>query len=136
VARYAIVCLAALSAAPFLGNGALARHRDFTTMSPFEEEGRPVTAKDVAGRKFCWNTGHWGYFMADGSFTSDRREYFQKRPGHWQVLQPGVIRIGYSERQAEILPGGQLHEYWYALAHGKEKGTKSHDRDLWGTVCN
>ena len=136
MARHASVALAALLAMVFTASGALARHRDLTTMSPFEEEGRPVTAKDVAGKKVCWNNGHWAYFMADGSFTSDRREYFQKRPGHWQALQPGVIRIGHSERQAEVLPNGQLHEYWYALAHGKEKGTNSHDRDLWGTVCN
>jgi hypothetical protein len=74
--RCAIACLAALVATPLLGQAALARHRDFTSMSPFEEEGRPVASKDVAGKKFCWNNGHWGYFMADGSFTSDRRDYF------------------------------------------------------------
>ena len=134
--RCAIACLAALLTAPLLGNAALARHRDFSNMSPFEEEGRPVTGKDIAGKKFCWNNGHWAYFMTDGSFTSDRRQFFKKRPGHWRAPQPGVIEIGYSERQAEILPNGQLHEYWYALAHGKEKGTQSHDKDLWGTVCN
>lgn len=96
--------------------------------------------RDSAGAstnsQFCWNTGYWSYFTADGSFTSDRREYFKKRPGHWRAPQPGVIEIGYSERQAEILPNGQVHEYWYALAHSKEKGAKSHDKDLWGTVCN
>jgi hypothetical protein len=135
MARRAVVGCVAVFAIAFMGKAAFASHRNLTSMSPFEEEGRPVTANDVAGKKFCWNNGHWARFMADGSFMNDRREYFSKHPGRWQV-NAGVIRTGDSERQAEMLPNGQLHEYWYALTHGKEQATHSHDRDLWGTVCN
>jgi hypothetical protein len=136
MAGYAIVCLAALFAAPFLGHRALARHRDFTTMSPFEEEGRPVTAKDVAGRKLCWNTGHWAYFMADGSFTNDRSEYFKKRPGALvgapaRRRQDRIFRApgrDPSERPASrilVRPGA-----WQGKGHQVPR------QDLWGTVCN
>jgi hypothetical protein len=72
------------------------------------------------------NQGHYRHgYGYHPSFMNDRREYFSKRPGLWQV-DAGVIKIGHSERQAEILPNGQLHEYWYALAHGRESGTHSH----------
>jgi hypothetical protein len=142
--KHAVARLVGLSAGVFITNAAMATHHtkvEAASASPGltlggPTDGRPVTAKDVAGKKFCWNDGHWAYFMPEGGYMNDRRDYFKKSPAHWHVLADGVIKVGDSERQAEVLPNGQLHEHWYALAHGKEHGTHSHDRDVWGSVCN
>ena len=32
----------------------------------FSEEGRPLTAADLAGRKICWDGGYWEEFAANG----------------------------------------------------------------------
>src|SRR6202000_1968643 len=53
----------------------------------FADEGRPVTAADVSGKKFCSNTGHWVQFAADGHATTDLGHHPK-----WSVLEPGVIK--------------------------------------------
>ena len=91
-------------------------------------EGRPVAAKDISGKKFCWNNGNWIHYGADGRFENSRDHH-----GGWWVVRPGVIKTGATERQVEVLPDGKLHMHWYRLRAGG--GTKSHDMDLWGTAC-
>ena len=81
-----------------------AGHRNASNMSPNEEEGRPVEARDISGKKFCWNSGHSGVFRANGDYIKD--------DGHhpkWSVPEPGVILIGDTYRQTEVLPDGRLH---------------------------
>jgi hypothetical protein len=36
-------------------------------LAQFGREGRPVSAKDIAGKKICWGKGHWIMFGAKGS---------------------------------------------------------------------
>ena len=95
--------------------------------------------RDSAGAstnfQFCWNTGHWSYFMADGSFTSDRREYFKKRPGHWRAPSRASLRSDIPSARRRFSRMVRFTNIG-AFAHSKEKGAKSHDKDLWGTVCN
>ena len=35
-------------------------------------QGQPVTAKDIVGKKICWNDGHWSFYAANGGFSNDR----------------------------------------------------------------
>jgi hypothetical protein len=92
-------------------------------------EGRPVTAKDISGKKFCWNNGNWIQYGADGQFENNR-----DHQGRWSVVRPGIIKTGQDEHEVEVQSDGQLHMHWYRLRAGK--GTRSHDMDLWGTTCN
>ena len=98
---------------------------DSVAQFPAPIEGKPVAAKDISGKKFCWDNGNWIHYGADGRFSNSR-----DKEGRWSVPQPGVIKTGFGERQVEVLPDGKLHMHWYVL-----RG-KTHDRDLWGTVCN
>jgi hypothetical protein len=95
---------------------------------PAPLEGRPVAAKDISGKKFCWDNGNWIQYGADGHFENSRGHH-----GRWWVVGQGVIKTGEKEREVEVLSDGRLHMHWYRLRAGK--GTKSHDMDLWGTAC-
>jgi hypothetical protein len=117
-----LVFAAALACAALCSAGAFAQFA-----APIE--GRPVTAKDISGKKFCWNNGNWIQYSADGRFENNRDHH-----GKWWVVRPGVIKVGESEREVDVQSDGQLHMHWYRLRAGK--GTKSHDMDLWGTTCN
>jgi hypothetical protein len=114
----------AIALATFATGAAYAGHRNWSNLSPFEEEGRPVEAKDIAGKKICWNNGHWAIFHPDGTVENDRGHHTR-----WQVTEPGVIKIGDNYRQTEVLPDGRIHEYWFKLTSSRR------DRDLWGTIC-
>jgi len=89
-------------------------------------QGRPVTAKDISGKKICWDSGHWIAFGRDGYFTSDKSAHKK-----WSVPEPGVLRTGARERETEVLPDGQLHMHWFVLYRGK--GDRNIDH--WGKVC-
>lgn len=81
-------------------------------------KGRPVTAADLSGKKFCWSNGHWGLYGLDGFVTND----YGKHP-QWSVPKPGVLHIGDHYRSIEVLRDGRLH-------------LSGDDGDGWGTVCN
>jgi hypothetical protein len=90
--------------------------------SAFADEGRPIIASDVAGKKVCWNTGQWDIYKADGQFTNNHG-----RHSGWSVPEPGVLKRGPQYRQVEVLPDGRFH------LHYSNYGA---DRDYWGTACN
>ena len=93
----------------------------------FAQEGRPVTAEDISGKKFCWNTGHWTTYALNGDFTSDRHAGFR-----WSVPEPGVILIGrHTYRQTVVLPDGRLETHSF-----RGRSPKGTDRYRWGTVCS
>ena len=118
---------AALTAMAFWSTGVLA----FTDIG----QGRPVTFKDLAGKKFCWNSRGWVLYGANGQFLNDRGHR-----GTWVVTEPGVVewrdevkpgnyrsgRYG----QWEVLADGRLYSYRYCLLCGER------DRDGWATPCN
>jgi hypothetical protein len=88
-------------------------------------EGRPVTAKDISGKRICWNDGSWTQYAADGQFTNHRGAHRT-----WSVPDPGVIHVGAGYREVEVLPDGRFHMYWFNLL------ATERDQDRWGTVCN
>lgn len=59
-------------------------------------EGRPVTAADFSGKKFCFNDGIWEYYEPNGKMTTSRGH------GVWSVPQPGLIHHRYSYMQLEV----------------------------------
>jgi hypothetical protein len=87
--------------------------------------GRPVTYKDLSGKKYCWNNGDWDLYGADGRQTSKRGH------GTWSVPEPGVLKTGNRYRQVEVLPDGELHQYRYCLYC-----TADHDFDYWAKQCD
>ena len=88
--------------------------------------GKPVTAQDLSGKKFCFDNGDWAVYAADGQITNNRG----KHPP-WSVSEPGVLHIGNHYIQMEVLPDGRLHTYRYCLLC-----TSNHDLDHWATPCN
>jgi hypothetical protein len=64
-------------------------------------ESRPATTKDLAGKKICWNSGNWGLYGASGDYLDNRG-----RHPKWFIAEPGVVKIGVSYRQLEVLPDG------------------------------
>jgi hypothetical protein len=92
-------------------------------------EGRPVTAKDICGKKICWNDGRSGLYAANGGFSNDRNP---KPHSIWSVPQPGLIKTGAGYRQAEILPNGQFFSNHFCGGCGSITGQGAQ----WGTVCN
>ena len=61
------------------------------TASAFADEGRPVIASDVAGKKVCWNTGQWDMYGADGQFTNNYGHH-----SRWSVPEPRISSAGAS----------------------------------------
>lgn len=97
----------------------------------FSEEGRPLTAADLAGRKICWDGGYWDKFAANGQHLWGFGATDQTTPGHpdtWSVPQPGVIHTGRKYRQTEVLPDGK-YQVSRIGGHGQR-------RDYWGAVCD
>jgi hypothetical protein len=93
------------------------------------QEGRPVTAEDIAGKKICWETGHWSMYAANGSFWNDRGDHHHK----WSVPEPGVIEIEGHYRQTEVLPDGRLQSHLFNNHARKRPGGANIYH--WGTVC-
>ena len=92
-------------------------------------QGQPVTAKDIVGKKICWNDGHWGLYAANGDFSNDRRP---KPHSKWSVPEPGLIKTGVGYRQAQILPNGQFFSNFFCGGCGSITGQGTQ----WGAVCN
>jgi hypothetical protein len=93
-------------------------------------EGRPVTAKDIIGKKICWDNGHWGLYAANGEFSNDR----YGNHGHkWSIPEPGVIQTGDRYRQAVVLPDGRFVSY--SFRYRAKKRPSGAMVDHWGTVC-
>jgi hypothetical protein len=91
------------------------------------DEGRPVVAGDLSGKKICWNNGSDGAYAADGNYFSG-----QGHRSHWSVPSPGVVKIGYRYRQIVVLPDGRFERYWFV---GRSNRPEGRDRYRWGTVC-
>jgi hypothetical protein len=108
---------AALPAIAFWSTGVLA----FTDFG----HGMPITAKDLSGKKFCWNNGDWAFYGPNGQMSNSLG-----RHPHWSVGEPGVLHVNRRRVQVELLPDGRLHVYRYCLICGE------HDLDAWGTPCN
>jgi hypothetical protein len=90
-------------------------------------EGRPVTAEDISGKKICWDSGHWSFYKADGSFSNDHGDSHH----HWSVPEPGVIKTGLFYRQAEVQSDGQLRSHRFVGRRGRFDKYVEH----WGKVC-
>jgi hypothetical protein len=89
--------------------------------------GRPVTGKDLAGKKICWDNGQWTAFGADGRLSNTRTDH-----GHWVVSEPGTVRFGNGKYiQYLILPDGSFYTHWYKCCLSIT-GHKEH----WGKVCS
>ena len=92
-------------------------------------QGQPVTAKDIVGKKICWNDGHWSFYGADGGFSNDRNP---TRRTKWWLTEAGLIKSGSSYRQVVILPNGQFFSNFFCGGCGSITGQGAQ----WGTVCN
>jgi hypothetical protein len=141
MAKHAIACLAALSASVFLSISAMAtQHTKVQAESAapaqagpppglalgWPTNGRPVTEKDLAGKKICWDDGKWAVFGADGRFSNERTDH-----GHWLVSEPGTVKFRHDRYiQYLILPDGTFYKHWFA-GHKSITGHKEH----WGKVC-
>jgi hypothetical protein len=88
-------------------------------------QGRPIAAKDLAGKKFCWNAGGWTIYAADGHYTNSKGGHT-----HWSVPEPGVVAIGQGRRQFEVLTDGRIHNYHFCIY------CANRDIGSWGTLCN
>jgi hypothetical protein len=108
---------AALPAMAFWSTGVLA----FTDFG----HGKPITVKDLSGKKFCWNNGDWAFYGPNGQMSNRLG-----RHPHWSVGEPGVLHVNSRRVQVELLPDGRLHAYRYCLLCG------DHDLDSWATPCN
>ena len=87
-------------------------------------KGRPITAKDLAGKTICWSDGTKETFAANGVQTSSlggRRK--------WSVLEPGVLLVGRRHTQMEITSDGRF------LIH-RFCGSCGRDVAWWGTPCS
>jgi hypothetical protein len=89
--------------------------------------GRLVTTDDIAGKKICWDSGHWSFYESDGHFSNDHGD----RHHHWSVPEPGVIKTGQSYRQTEVQADGQFHSQRFV---GHRTRFDRHV-DHWGNVC-
>lgn len=85
------------------------------------QEGRPVTADDISGKRVCWSNGRMSIFLADGQYKNDRGQH-----ATWSVSQPGVIHINYTYWETQMLSDGRLLHHWYSRI----------DHYRWGTFCN
>ena len=77
--------------------------------------GRPVTAKDLSGKHFCWGNGTRTLYGADGMLSNSRGAH--NKP--WSIANPGLFLVGRNGRvQMEVLTDGRLHTYKYCLECG------------------
>ena len=82
-----------------------------------------MTAQDISGKKFCFDSGTWLLFAADGSTTNNWGQH-----GKWSVPRPGVVKTARGERETEVLPDGQFHQHWKVF-YGQ-------DVDHWAKACD
>jgi hypothetical protein len=113
----------AFAGAGFCGTAALAQ-------SLLPPQGRPVTAKDIVGKKICWDNGRWGLYAANGEFSNDRHGGQHHK---WSVPEPGVIQTGDYYRQVVVLPDGSFVSYSFKYRAKKRPSGPMVDHS--GTVC-
>jgi hypothetical protein len=90
--------------------------------------GKPIAFQDLAGKKFCWNTGYSVVYGANGLEANNKNNHHPP----WSIPEPGVLKYwGNKYTQVELLPDGRLHFYKYCLIC-----TDNHDLDSWATPCN
>ena len=90
--------------------------------------GKPITAQDLAGKKFCWPTGYSVIYGANGLETNNKNNHHPT----WSTPEPGVLKYwGNKYVQVELLADGRLHFYKYCLT-----SCGDHDLDSWATPCN
>ncbi len=103
------------------------------------EEGRPVTAADLSGKKVCWESGLAVTYQANGQ-TSNNRD-----GGHngWSVPEPGLVEFSPTRdqpyihyRRMLVLPGGRFQTRRWLGVSGGSLTTADIYTDHWGTVCN
>jgi hypothetical protein len=111
-----------LAAASFLGLATEGTGQIFLPMN-----GKPVTAKDFAGKTICWSNGRVAKYGADGSFANNAGTETR-----WSVPEAGVLVVGIrGHYQAEVQQDGQVHLHWLKLISSKHPV-----RDLWGQYCS
>ena len=87
-------------------------------------QGRPITARDLVGKKICYSDGIWEIYLPGGKSISS----FGHR--QWSVPRPGLIHHKYSYMEMEVLPDGRVHGF------RKCASCSFGDVDVWGTQCN
>jgi len=93
--------------------------------------GRPITDRDISGKTFCWARGSRGVYAANHIYTDNRN--CGTHICLWSIPEPGILKIGHSRRQTEVLPDGRLHSYQFC---GPCNGSSGNTIDFWGTECN
>ena len=91
------------------------------------DEGRLVTAADLAGKKICWEDGAVVTFAANGGYSNSIG--WRTR---WIVSSPGIVEIGPIYREMVVLPDGrfQTHRWRSFFKVG------GHDSYRWGRACS
>ena len=84
-------------------------------------DGRFVTEKDLVGKKICWDDGKIFMFSANNQYSDGLGHHTT-----WLVTEPGVVNIGRTYGQYQILPDGSFYKL---VGH-----RKLHEH--WGKVCN
>ena len=88
-----------------------------------------MTAKDIVGKKICWNDGLWIRYLPNGQITN----YLNPKPhSRWSVPEPGVVKLGNRFGQVQALPDGRLYFDYFCGRCGSITG----HYEKWGTVCN
>jgi hypothetical protein len=85
-------------------------------------DARPVTATDLTGKTYCWDTGHKGTYGVGGSYSNISGYH-----GTWSVPELGVVLVGSSYFQIEVLPDGQLRMHKWSSRTG--------DVYRWAALC-
>jgi hypothetical protein len=110
------------------------------------EQGRPLTARDLSGKKICWNGSLDVTYQADGETLENR--FGHLRHSMWSVPEPGLVRFGpapgtpewsnfshYNYRPMVVLPDGSFHVQRFRGQSGGSLTSADLYIDSWGSVC-
>jgi hypothetical protein len=100
-------------------------------------DGRPVTASDLSGKKICWDSGAWDFFIPNGELSNN---HDSEPHGQWSIPEQGLVKTCpkaacdpiYHYWQAQVLSDGRIYSHRFNGGHGSITGHSEH----WGTVCN
>jgi hypothetical protein len=96
------------------------------------QEGRPVTAADLSGKKVCWNGGRLvTTYHADGQVSDNQGQHTV-----WSVPEPGVVKFRIRYVPMFVLPDGRIHVHQWRGKSGGSLTNASLYHDTWGTICN
>ena len=112
------------------------------------DEGRPVTAADLSGKKVCWYGGLVVTYQANGITLEKHRDGHLRR-STWSVPEPGLVQFGpvpgspewfnfarYNYAPMIVLPDGRFQTHrWLGVSGGSLTSADIYT-DHWGTVCN